>query len=153
MEQALKYIKIIGWESIILGSFLMVKIPEAIVTFLFQTEIKEQFLNKNMTANTTQVINSFSFFTVSLIFFSLLLIIGGAFLLKRKQWARSWLLVTYGFLGIIVFSTLIQQLIALFKLQVQTILFAITISPFLLLLLIILANIFMLKNKKLKQLL
>jgi hypothetical protein len=119
---------------------------------LFLNDTKSELLNNPINSNLYQFANLFSFFSISLIMFSILLIIGGAFLLKRKRWARNILETTYWLLLIVILFNLIHSSFYAVKNEEVFLLICIMNLPLILLTLIMTSNILMIRNKNLKKL-
>lgn len=90
MEKVLQKIQVISWGSILIGCFLAIKIPETILSNLIFANFYSA--SSELTLGLTKI---YFGIILSLALVSAGLIIGGIYLLKKKNWARNFLEMIY----------------------------------------------------------
>lgn len=149
MKETLDKIKILGFGSIIIGLILIIKIPETIISLFLLTNFSPLNISK-------QLLN----LTLLTYIISIVLIIGGIYLLKKKRWAKNLLETTY-------FILLVSSLIYIGK-TIGTILLNLTsntmsknalilnislLFPLFIMTLIVFVAFITIRNKKINQIL
>ena len=158
MRDPLQAVKVVSWQSIIVGTFMAVKIPETIILLFVMSQADPTFANSFFPgASLFSFAGAFLWLSVSILSVSLLLIIAGYFLLQKKSWARNilevlcWLLLTFVFVNIA--QALWHIFAGLKSLSATSSIYSLSLIPFLFLGGILLFDLVLLRNKKVKRVL
>lgn len=151
MKDPLQAVKVVSWQSIIIGSFMALKIPESLLFIYIIAKLDNSFATSVTFSDSVFILAS------SILAISVLLIASGYFLLQKKVWARNVLETIFWLLLVFICFNIIQIIVTIFSnisaLSATDSVYGLSLIPFLLIGALLIFNLYLLRHKKVKRVL
>lgn len=158
MKDPLQAIKVVSWQCIIIGSFMAIKIPETIIQLFVMSQFDPAYAESFFPGLILFSFGaSFAWLALSILSLSIILLISGYYLLQKKSWARNVLEIVFWFLLVFIVFNIGRIVLTILSdvssLSVVGSIYGITLIPFLFIGALLIFNLVLLRNKKVKRVL